>query len=197
MDLNGYKCITDNKPLRRLVSGIKYPFVETQMLSLILNYTRYFIEIKEQVKVSRKLWYTTKNCMVVSQVLMEWGWVCPLLCEPLSLTWSSLTEGEQLLMVETRQGKKTMPCVKPEELTAKTNGSHISTKTNEILKLFMAMFSTFQINRDNKIKDLDKKSRHSKTQPQHWKNKFLISRNQWTTKCPFSVMKYPLLKPKS
>ena len=50
-----------------------------------------------------------------------------------------------------------MPCVKPEELTAKINGSHISTETKEILKLFMGMFSTIQQDRDNKIKDLDKK----------------------------------------
>ena len=60
-------------------------------------------------------------------------------------------------MVETRQGKKTMLCVKPEELTAKINGSHISTETKEILKLFVALFSTIQLDRDNKIKDLDKK----------------------------------------
>ena len=60
-------------------------------------------------------------------------------------------------MVETRLGKKTMPSVKPEELTAKINSSHISTETKEILKLFMAMFSTIQLDRDNKIKDLDRK----------------------------------------
>ena len=48
-----------------------------------------------------------------------------------------------------------MPSVKPDELTAKINSSHISTETKEILKLLVAMFSTSQLNRDNKIKDLD------------------------------------------
>ena len=60
-------------------------------------------------------------------------------------------------MVETRLGKRTMPIVKPDELTAKINSSHISSETKEIMKLFIAMFSTIQLDRDNKIKDLDKK----------------------------------------
>ena len=50
-----------------------------------------------------------------------------------------------------------MPSVKPEELKAKINISHISTETKEILKLIMAMFSTIQLDRDNKIKDLGRK----------------------------------------
>ena len=50
-----------------------------------------------------------------------------------------------------------MSCVKPEELTAKITCSHISTETKEILKLFVALFSTIQQDRNNKIKDLDKK----------------------------------------
>ena len=50
-----------------------------------------------------------------------------------------------------------MPSIRPEDLTAKINSSHISTETKEILKLFMAMFSTMQIDRENKIKELDQK----------------------------------------
>ena len=48
-------------------------------------------------------------------------------------------------MVETRLGKKTMPSVKPEELTAKINSSHISTESKEILKLFMWFEMFFEI----------------------------------------------------
>ena len=62
-----------------------------------------------------------------------------------------------IFMVETRQGRKSMPSIKPEDLTGKINSSHICTETEEILKLFMTMSSTMQINRENKIKELDQK----------------------------------------
>ena len=52
-----------------------------------------------------------------------------------------------MFMVETRHVGK--------DLTAKMNCSHVSTETKEILKLFMAMFSTMQIDRENKIRELD------------------------------------------
>ena len=81
-----------------------------------------------------------------------------------------------------------MPSVKPEELTAKNNSSYISTETKEILKLFMAMFSTIQLDRDNKIKDLDTKVREFKAQPQH--------RSHLTTKSPFSEEEISSLKTK-
>ena len=70
-------------------------------------------------------------------------------------------------MVETRLGKRTMPSVKPDELTAKINSSHISSETKEILKLFMAMFSTIQLDRDNKIKDLDFSSQFIRLNTRH------------------------------
>ena len=50
-----------------------------------------------------------------------------------------------------------MPSLKPGHLTAKFNSSYIITETKEILKLFMAMFSTMQIDRENKIKELNQK----------------------------------------
>ena len=50
-----------------------------------------------------------------------------------------------------------MPSVKPDELTAKINSSHISSETKEILKLIMTMISTIQLDWHNRNKDLDKK----------------------------------------
>ena len=58
-------------------------------------------------------------------------------------------------MVEKNQDKKNMPSIRPEDLTDKIKKIHISTEIKEILKLCMAMFSTFQLGRDNKIKDLN------------------------------------------
>ena len=47
--------------------------------------------------------------------------------------------------------------MKPEELTAKMNSSKITNETKKLLKLFVAMFSTQQLERDTKIKNIDKK----------------------------------------
>ena len=57
----------------------------------------------------------------------------------------------ELYVVETFVSEKQNIC------SLSNNSSHISSETKEILKLFMAMFSTIQLERDNKIKDLDKK----------------------------------------
>ena len=63
-------------------------------------------------------------------------------------------------MVETRLGKKVMPSVKPDDLTAEMKSSHIShisTEAKEIFNLFIPFFSTMQMDHDTKIKDLDQK----------------------------------------
>ena len=62
-----------------------------------------------------------------------------------------------LFLVETRLGRKTMPSVKPDDLTAKIISFHISTETKETFKFFTAMFSTMQLDRDNKIEELHQK----------------------------------------
>ena len=50
-----------------------------------------------------------------------------------------------------------MPSVKTDDMTANINSSHITTETKQLLKLFMAMFSTIQLERYNKFKELDQK----------------------------------------
>ena len=61
-------------------------------------------------------------------------------------------------MVETRRSKPNIVSVmKHEDLTAKINSSKITSETKELLKLFVAMFATLQLERDNKIKNIDKK----------------------------------------
>lgn len=61
-------------------------------------------------------------------------------------------------MVETRHSKATiMPPTKPEDLSARINSSHMNSETKEILKLFLAMFTSLQLERDSKIKTIEKK----------------------------------------
>ena len=50
-----------------------------------------------------------------------------------------------------------MPPTKPEDLTARINSPHMSSETKEIIKLFQAMFTSLQLERDSKIKTLEKK----------------------------------------
>ena len=50
-----------------------------------------------------------------------------------------------------------MPPTKPEDLTARINSSQINSETKEILKLFLAMFTSLQLEHDLKIKTLEKK----------------------------------------
>ena len=61
-------------------------------------------------------------------------------------------------MVDTRRSKANMVSVKmPEELTRYNNRSENTNETEELLKLFVAMFSTLQLKRDTKIKQIVKK----------------------------------------
>ena len=98
-------------------------------------------------------------------------------------------------MVETRLGRKTMPSVKPDDLTAKINSSHITTETKEILKLFMAMFSTIQLERDNKIKELDQKV--ASIQSTNTALEGEISEIKETTEHQFSVLRDEITSLKS
>ena len=90
-------------------------------------------------------------------------------------------------MLETRLGRKSMPSVKPDNFTAKINSSHMSTETKEILKLFKAMFFTIQLERDNKIKELDQKV--TSIQSTHTALESEISDIKETTEHQFSVLR--------
>ena len=61
-------------------------------------------------------------------------------------------------MVDGRRSRADMVSVmKPDDLTAKIISSKITSETKEILKLFVAMFSTLQLERDTRIKNIDMK----------------------------------------
>ena len=61
-------------------------------------------------------------------------------------------------MDDTRRSKANFVAVmKPEYLTAKIKSSKITSETKELIKLFVAMFSTLLLERDTNIKNIDKK----------------------------------------
>ena len=84
--------------------------------------------------------------------------MCWLLPEP-KLIWTSLHIACSYLFHgrDTALLGKNMPPMRPEELTARINNSHMNSETKEILKLFKAMFTLLQLERNSKIKTLEKK----------------------------------------
>ena len=60
-------------------------------------------------------------------------------------------------MGETRHSKAIIMSTKPEDVTARNDSSNMNAENEEILKLFLAMFTSVQLERDTKIETIEKK----------------------------------------
>ena len=87
--------------------------------------------------------------------------------------------------------------MKTEDITAKTTRFKITNETKELLNSFVALFSTLQLERDTKIKNIDKKVTDLDNKTKAIQDKSKIINKQLNIRFLFWRKKYPHSRPSS